>query len=283
MSISAKSQVSPPKNAAPGMITKVEVVTSAPVPEGLSWKITGAHQGMAVAESLVLGVPKFTGNDGGLAKFEMEAMIAGSGDAKLGAFQIVSDDGSVVIDVAGTSLGTVSSILAKEEAPLWTLPPLDFGGVNWWLLGPLVLVFISAAAWGARAAWIRWLRKDPSTLNPRDKALLRLSQAVSLAKGDRLEPEAGRRIGFEVTGLVREYASARFGLEALESTDHEFLRQLEQQQSVGEAHKRQLRSIFENFDVVKYGNAPLDAKRLPDITRSVREFLNATWIEEPKK
>ncbi|NUM88504.1 MAG: DUF4381 family protein [Bdellovibrionales bacterium] len=278
--MSAKSAFTVPEGGAVGAMVRVEVVAAAPVPEGKTWRIAGAHEGYAAGGSMVLAPPRFLGNENGSARFEIDGILVAPGEARLADFELEAEDGSETVAVAGAGGGSVGSLLTREDKPLWNMPPLPYGGPNWWLLGALLLILAALLTLGGGALWRRMRRRRELSMNSRDRALLRLSRAAAMAKGSALPAETGKRIGFEVTGLVREYAAARFGLDALEATDSEFLRQLDHQ-AVPDQHRKALHAIFSELNEVRYGHSSLPPKRVPEITRIVREFVNSTWVEVP--
>lgn len=154
----------------------------------------------------------------------------------------------------------------------WLLPAAIAAGV---LLLALLL------AWAIR----RW-RRRPKTVRvppPEEIALDRLNAARAL-----LDPGRAREFASAVTGAVRFYLEARFGVAAPRRTTEEFLHDLLARADASLAgHQALLEDLLRRNDLVKFARAPLAVAEmqamLDTAIRFVRESGAREGTEAPKR
>jgi hypothetical protein len=142
---------------------------------------------------------------------------------------------------------------------------------NDWLLPAAIAaaaLLLLALAW---IAWRRW-RARPRKVRvppPEEVALDRLRAARAL-----LDPARAREFASAVTGAVRLYVEARFGVAAPRRTTEEFLQSAlgETRASLAE-HRPLLEDLLRRNDLVKFARAPLAATEMEAMLASAIRFV----------
>jgi hypothetical protein len=147
----------------------------------------------------------------------------------------------------------------------WLLPAAIAAGV---LLLALLL------AWAIR----RW-RRRPRTIRvprPEEIALDRLNAARAL-----LDPARAREFASAVTGAVRSYLEARFGVAAPRRTTEEFLHDLLARADAALAgHQPLLEDLLRRNDLVKFARAPLATAEMEAMLDTAIRFVRESSARE---
>ena len=142
----------------------------------------------------------------------------------------------------------------------------------WWLLGGVAVIG------GLIGAWLRRQRQrsEVSSAPPRPaheialEALSKLSQE-DLPSGSRYEEYYVR-----LSGIVRSYIEARFGLKAPEMTTEEFLQVASGAQVLSQDQRRLLQEFLEHSDLVKFARYKPSRHEADETFEAARRFIQDT-------
>jgi hypothetical protein len=172
-----------------------------------------------------------------------------------------------------------------SPVPLASATPSDIRDIrgpiaigNDWLLPAAiaagVVLLALLLAWAIR----RW-RRRPRTIRvppPEEIALDRLNAARAL-----LDPARAREFASAVTGAVRFYLEARFGVAAPRRTTEEFLHDLLARADVALAgHQPLLEDLLRRNDLVKFARAPLATSEMQAMLDTAIRFVRESGARE---
>jgi hypothetical protein len=172
-----------------------------------------------------------------------------------------------------------------SPSPASTATPSDIRDIrgpiairNDWLLPAAiaagVLLLALLLAWAVR----RW-RKRPRTIRvpaPEEIALDRLNAARAL-----LHPARAREFASAVTGAVRFYLEARFGVAAPRRTTEEFLHDLLARADAALAgHQPLLEDLLRRNDLVKFARAPLATAEMEAMLDTAIRFVRESGVRD---
>ena len=180
-----------------------------------------------------------------------------------------------VMPVSVDSLKTVHDFKPVENVPfkLFDWVP-DVISDYWWVY----LVILAVLAVGL-FVYLKWLRKGELPLMPKKKRLPPFEEAMQRLDGLKQKQlwQSGQEKAYftELTDILREYISRRFGINAVEMTSSQLMEMLHTNEET-RAVNDQLRGILEVSDFVKFANM----RTLPDdnevaFQRAVN-FVNVT-------
>lgn len=142
-----------------------------------------------------------------------------------------------------------------------------------YLLAALIIGFIVRYALRRRArARVVSVAPPPPPAPPHVVALEKLDALAADAAWERGEIKAFQT---ELTYVLREYLEARFGINALEATTPEIVRDV-QQTPLATAHTAALKEVLETADRVKFAKAVPPVGVHPAALAAVRAFVAAT-------
>jgi hypothetical protein len=187
------------------------------------------------------------------------------------------------------SLDVVSKIKPDEPEsdPVGALLPPIALKFPWWVLvagGVLALAILTGAAILLR----RYLTKRQGSQPPKPVEPPRPEHEIALEKLAALEKTGPLSRGefkghyFGVSEIVKAYAGARYGFDAVESTTREMIQSLESKVVLTKVQLDQLESMFERLDRVKFTDhvpTPDEGQRLLDLAR---EFVLVTRRPPPE-
>jgi len=168
---------------------------------------------------------------------------------------------------------------AKTDLARWAPPPSFWGWIAAAVLGLLVALFVAIRKFISTP---RTILHMPPPIPPYQIALDALADLR--AKG---WIEAGTVEPFYLclSGIVRRYLEARFGLRAPERTTEEFIRDALHAKCLSDAHRERVAGFLEQSDLVKFARhtpGPTDMQNgLDSAERLVRETMPASTAVQP--
>lgn len=176
--------------------------------------------------------------------------LRGPGELVLPPFVAKAKDGSIAASTPETKLA-VTSTLAGADAAI-EAPGEPFGPHPrlWpWVGGAAAVAALAAGFW-----W--WRRRRPAQRLPSEVALpphvIALRALARLRTSPRTTPAQIDAFYVEVSGVLRTYLEARFGLAAPERTTEEFLAMLESGSALAGGHRAELQRFLQQCDLVKF-------------------------------
>lgn len=161
----------------------------------------------------------------------------------------------------------------------WLTAPLagEQGAIPWlW-----VVVLAGALGILVLLLWSRW-RKGKKVL-PFLAAPLPHVQALAALRDLEKRLEEGREKEFvaEVSGIVRIYIQARFGLRAPHRSTEEFLYEASQSKSLSAPHHDLLGGFLMHCDLVKFAKRGVVLDEMRALLGSARQFVEGTVPQAP--
>ncbi|HSI85934.1 MAG: hypothetical protein ACAI35_27955 [Candidatus Methylacidiphilales bacterium] len=199
-------------------------------------------------------------------------------------------EGGASTNAANRELGTTPALPADPNSPEEAQDIRDIRGVisipyGWlwamYVLGVLILITLGYEGWRLYD-WYVHKRKRPA----HEIALEALEKARELMRPDTVE-----EFSVAVSGAVRTYIEARFGLLGLVAarrTTEEFLQKvLTLKNSPVAMHASGLEEFLRTCDLVKFACQNLTIREMEDMLSSARNFVNDTKVmpnlpEKPK-
>ncbi len=247
---------------------------------GDAWRIkTPAEEKWLAVGSLTLSTDtlRTTLSDGSRIKLLGEALVHQPGPLATAEFSVVHQPSGREVVVVAKELSAEVAAPAegeKKEAS-WYLPPVAFGGWNYFLLALLLAILIALATLAVRrfGQKIKARRK----LNCRDRALQSLQSLQKFARSKKaLQQQEWKRFSFELAGIIRKYSDENFHLDSSDMTDREFLAELRLN---GKARPLvdSLAEILSTIDEVRYGRKGLEATDVPGLLLEAKKFFEQAY------
>lgn len=205
------------------------------------------------------------------------------GSVTLSSLEIVDAEGKVIGKTLPFSLAVQAPTESQEPPPDWMGP----GGIEvpWATviaLGALVLVLVSAAAWGV----FRWFRKrsklapGPPTVSapPLSADAWALRELQLLEERRYIQLQEWKKFHYGLSDIFKGYLSRRFEFDAQKSTTEEcvaYLSRLESSLPAGGCSRVQ--TVFDRMDQVKFTNLGTQSLEAQQVLDQVRQ-----WIQESK-
>ena len=273
-----------------GDLVKIEVLIDGKL-EAKQWKIRG-DKAWITSGSLTLDANHITAlpSEGDTTKLSLNGLVVEPGMLKVMPFTLVADGGDAANqeqEVGVADLGVTVAAPQKEQKELpWILPPVPFGGWNYYLIGGIALVILLVVGFLVRKALLRFTRKFTRKLTYQEEAMASLAelQRFSRTKQGIKGPE-WKRFSFSLASTLRRYSDQNYGISSLDLTDREFIARLREKP---EAQSRvpALAKILETIDAVRYGQRELDSAVVPELLGEAEKFVKESYIapaEDKKK
>jgi hypothetical protein len=169
---------------------------------------------------------------------------------------------------------------AELSPPLGRLDPRTAGG-SWrtaWLIG---LLAVAGAA--APFVWRALLRRRARAEERSAYAVARSALDELLAAEPPEEPEAIDAFFVELSGIVRRYLEARFGLRSPELTTERFLEAVSASPDLTDTHRALLRDFLSECDLVKFADVIPSRADIAQAIDAACRFVDETGApaEEP--
>jgi len=142
--------------------------------------------------------------------------------------------------------------------------PLYYAAVGAVILAVAVFSFL---LWKHRRRRLR-VSSTPG-FSPEETALAALDELVNVEGGD------GKHFYFRLSAVLRQYIEARYRIHALEMTTEELLPGIKQL-GMDPALRKELRSLLETADPVKYAGSPASVRAMEDHLAFARRFVRET-------
>lgn len=169
---------------------------------------------------------------------------------------------------------------AELSPPLGRLDPrsTDGPGGGVWLLG-LLAVALAAAPF----AWRAFLRGRARAVERSAYAVARSALDELLAADPPEDPDAIDAFFVELSGIVRRYLEARFGLRSPELTTERFLEAVSTSPDLGDGHRALLRDFLSECDLVKFADVVPSRSDIAQAIDAACRFVDETGApaEEP--
>lgn len=220
-------------------------------------------------------------SDGNGLKLLGEALVHQPGPLATSDFILIHQPSGreVVVVAKELSVEVAGPAEGETKEASWYLPPVAFGGWNYFLLALLfaILIALGALAFRRFGQRIKARRK----LNHRDGALQALQGLQKFARSKKaLQQEEWKKFSFELAGIIRKYSDENFHLDSSDMTDREFLAELRLN---GKARPLvdSLATILSTIDEVRYGRKGLEATDVPGLLLESRKFFEQAY--QPKE
>jgi hypothetical protein len=143
----------------------------------------------------------------------------------------------------------------------------------WWVLGGLVAVAGVAGAW-----WWRRRHKRIEALSavPRPPHELALEALSRLRQEDLCSRNRYEEYYVRLSGIVRTYIEARFGMKAPEMTTEEFLQAVSNAQTLSLDQRRLLQEFLERCDLVKFARYEPPRREADEAFEAAHRFVQDT-------
>lgn len=289
--MSATVQIAPgfaTKNANIGDPIKLQIVIDEKIgaPED-KWTIKESNSRWLVSGNIVLDLNSLhvVASDPGITKFEIDGVLHSPGAAKINSFALMHESSQKNFSVAESSLSDFEVVASTSPPaqPEWLLPPVKFGGWNYFLIALLSLLLLSIISYGI----YRILKKVPvglrKRLNHKEKAIRALSLLQSYGRAGRsLKQEDWKKFSFELANILRKYSDTNFKFDSSDMTDREFLYELSQH-TQAKPYVDVLKNTLSTIDEVRYGKKALDSSIVPSLILDSQKFIESTFDDPEKK
>lgn len=208
----------------------------------------------------------------GTTRFDFSGVLTKPGGGEIKPFKIENEAQTITIRAQGkiTEIGSLLTDEEKKNQPNWILPPVPYGGWNYWLLSLIAAAAAIALGYIAKALYMRFWHKPPKQLSYFEQAQLDLSQIEKLiSKQDRASQ---RKTGYLLAKVLRDFSQGRFGISATEMTDQEFLVALNRIPKIRDKNSA-VESYLKNLDLLRYSEAQIDPTIAPKLLLDIREFI----------
>ncbi|RZA02605.1 MAG: hypothetical protein EOP11_16605, partial [Proteobacteria bacterium] len=169
---------------------------------------------------------KILPSEGDTRKLEVVALVNQPGPIALERFELARENGEKIEVPAATLEGQVPAPQASEEdAKLpWILPPVAFGGWNYFVIALIAAVIVAALGSAGWWAWRRWGRPLRKKLDHQEAALASLQRLQRYGRSKAgIRQEEWKLFSFELAATLRRYADTNFKIKSSDMTDREFL------------------------------------------------------------
>lgn len=153
----------------------------------------------------------------------------------------------------------------------WMTAPSDPAVSPWiWLAGAALVLALAAGGFFVfrrRTGHLPFLAPPA----PHEMALRELRELAAL-----MREETDREFVQGVSGILREYIQARFGLRAPHRSTEEFLREARQSELLPENHQRVLARFLSQCDSVKFARRRAAVPEMQTLLLAARAFVEGT-------
>lgn len=153
-------------------------------------------------------------------------------------------------------------IYGQWHVPFWHTMPFYVA------IGIIVLGLIGLVGWFA-------YKKYRLAMKPAASWEIALAQIDHLKKNNYTSVEHGKEFYCALTGILKRYMHERYGFEAREKTDQEFLRYLEEQK-FSTLFMQDLTAIFEGSTIIKFANASAAQQQIDQDVVAAISFIKKT-------
>lgn len=239
-------------------------------PEGTVWISSG---NLTIATDSLKSMP----SEGTTTKFSVDALVHQPGPLVNEVFTLIDKNSGREILINRGELGKeveLTQTTEKEEPP-WVLPPIAFGGWNYFLIALLTLILVIAVY----AAFKRFGQRLPGRrkLNHRDAAIQSLHPLQKFARSKKaMEQEEWKKFSFELARIIRKYSDENFKFDSSDMTDREFLAEL-RLNAKARPLVDNLSGVLGIIDEVRYGKKGLDATAVPSLLLEARKFFELAY------
>ena len=136
------------------------------------------------------------------------------------------------------------------------------------LSGAMVLAVLGLVGW-------HMLKKYRLKKKPALSWEIALTQIDHLKKNNYTSVEHGKEFYCALTGILKRYMHERYGFEAREKTDQEFLRYLEEQK-FSTLFMHDLTALFEGSTIIKFANASAAQQQIDKDVAAAISFIKKT-------
>ena len=144
----------------------------------------------------------------------------------------------------------------------------------WWLaVLALVVIAVAALAWRRRLARLRAQQQEVIATHAHEDALAALEKARALIVAGNAKPYA-----VEVSGIIRRYLEARFGLVAPKRSTEEFLIEAQQSPKLDARHRQSLAEFLGSCDFLKFARGLAELKELETMHQAAVRFVTETRV-----
>ncbi len=205
------------------------------------------------------------------------------GQLALPSLVIKNSDGQAVARTNPLQVEVVSAISSqdtKPQQPEDIEPPvgLQFPWKTVLLWGIALLLVLCLAGY----AFYRWQKyKKPKVFTPvpevkrseDETALLHLDE---LEKLDYLSRHEYKKYYFRLSEILKAYIGGRYRFDALESTTHEIIAELENKKKINDTWLDRIEKVFDKLDRVKFTDHIPIGEEGRELIREAREFVMTT-------
>ena len=171
---------------------------------------------------------------------------------------------------------TVKSLLPSdwEQQDIREVKPLiPVRSSWWWLLGVVALIGGAVGAWERRRRRKRAEAPSAPLQPPHEIACEALSK---LRQEDFPSRNRYEEYYVRLSGIIRAYIEARFGLKAPEMTTEEFLHATSNAQGLSSSHRRLLQEFLERCDLVKFARYEPSRPEADEAFEAAHRFIQDT-------
>jgi len=135
--------------------------------------------------------------------------------------------------------------------------------------------------WRSSPAFVLLIRRKAAApaKKPHEVAYERIEV---LRRGGLIEKGKVKEFFYELSGIIRSYIEARFGIHAPEMTTEEFLQNVREAGSFTSDHKSLLKDLLSKCDLVKYAKYGPVSYEIETMLEFAVRFIDQTKPEEPE-
>jgi len=281
------AQAGEPRTRAEASVDRSEVLVGDPIqyvvtithPQGvvIEWPSLGGTVGDFTVEASGAEAPR---TDDGIATearwYRLASYSAGPHTIPETVVKYQTGDGETHEARTQAITMTVKSLLPSdwERQDIRDVKPLiPVRSTWWWLLGGL------AALGGVVGIW--WWRRQQKriavpSLPPRPPHDIAFDALSKLRQEDLPSHDRYEEYYIRLSGIVRAYIEARFGVKAPEMTTEEFLQVASNAQALSVSHRRLLQEFLERCDLVKFARYEPSRHEADEAFEAARRFIQDT-------
>ena len=209
--------------------------------------------------------------------YRLAGYSAGTHTIPEAVVKLKASDGAIQEERASAVTITVKSLLPSDWAhqDIREVKPLiPIRSAWWWWLGGL------AAIGGAAGAWWWWARgrkrAEAPSAPPRAPHDIACDALSKLRQEDFPSRNRYEEYYVRLSGIVRAYIEARFGVKAPEMTTEEFLQVTVNAQALSVSHRRLLQEFLERCDLVKFARYEPSRHEADEACEAAHRFIQDT-------